>query len=202
MLYKLGHGLESYDGADQGFLTEYFKDMDNARLFDPSKPDVSEESMNRLSIGFNMHHLYYYEKMNWDLYSRGHFKTLPTKVPAYSIGYPINPSLKPWYWWSYLLMDNHWYFYNVRKELGESWFLSFLLRALLIIGVAASAPILLARIKGEHIIYFLLLQFGDSVVSFFFGFSSVILSAYIGGSLVPGLMPPPLAWTLFIINNT
>eukprot|EP00121_Abeoforma_whisleri_P014025 Awhi_evm1s12939 len=35
MMLKLAEGMESYDGADQGFLTEYFAGMDDAHLFRP-----------------------------------------------------------------------------------------------------------------------------------------------------------------------
>ncbi len=47
MINKLST-LESYDGADQGFLVSYFADMNNAPYFNPDIP--SEDKMNRLRI--------------------------------------------------------------------------------------------------------------------------------------------------------
>lgn len=83
--------VESYDGADQGFLVGYFTEMPNAPYFDPKNP--SELPMNRLLLGYSMNHIYYYEKSSWDHgYRVGQFRDLP--IPAYVMTYPIMPNMK------------------------------------------------------------------------------------------------------------
>jgi hypothetical protein len=83
---------ESYDGADQGFLVGYFKEMQNAPYFDPKNPSPNDK-MNRLAIGYSMNHIYYYEKSTWDNgWRQGQFKDL--EIPAYILTYPIAVNLK------------------------------------------------------------------------------------------------------------
>eukprot|EP00124_Ichthyophonus_hoferi_P001543 Ihof_evm2s83 gene=Ihof_evmTU2s83 len=207
MMYHLNNGLESYDGADQGFLTGYFNDMENALLFDASK-GVSEEPMNRLTIGYNMHHMYFYEKMNWNLYRRKGFLDFPGDIPALSLAYPITPPLKPWYWYPYVLMDNHWEFYKVRMQLDESWAFRFTWRFTMIIAVAMMAHWLPNSIPDRPWIHrladitaFLMHQTGNTAVGAIFGFLAAFASAMISAHLIPRLMPPPLAWTLFFFQQ-
>ena len=51
-----------------------------------------------------MHHLYWYEKFNWNLYACSKIIT---------IGYPIGQPLKPWNWWGYPILDIHWIWFNI-----------------------------------------------------------------------------------------
>lgn len=81
----------SYDGADQGFLTNYYSDLKGAPLFNASSETVSESPLERLQINYNMHHIYYYEHFSWRLYQDDHFNT---SFPMATIGYPISPWLK------------------------------------------------------------------------------------------------------------
>eukprot|EP00123_Amoebidium_parasiticum_P010842 comp20354_c0_seq1/m.25694 comp20354_c0_seq1/g.25694 ORF comp20354_c0_seq1/g.25694 comp20354_c0_seq1/m.25694 type:complete len:509 (-) comp20354_c0_seq1:142-1668(-) len=205
MMKKLEEGIDSYDGADQGFLTQYFSEMENAPLFDKTK-GVSEEPMNRLAIGYNMHHMYFYEKMSWNLYRRRGFLDLPTTIPALSLAYPITPPLKPWYWWPYVLMDNHWEFYKIRKQLDESWGFRFTWRLVLIAMAAGAIHWLPTSIPDRpfvhrlmDITYFLLHQVGSNAVGSVLGFLAAFSSALLAGKLVPRLMPAPMAWTLFLL---
>jgi hypothetical protein len=84
-----------------------------------------------MSINYNMNHIYYYEKSNWDFYRRGQFKHLP--IPALTLGFPITPILKPWYWHPYLFLQVHWTWQFFRSQLDEDWGASFWLRVLFVI---------------------------------------------------------------------
>ncbi|KAJ9444830.1 putative glucuronosyltransferase PGSIP8 [Diplonema papillatum] len=115
MLKKLHTGdLGSYDGADQGFINAYFKGLNAANEWTKDKP-ASDEPMNRLPVQYNMHHIYYYEKMSWG----GPWGSVDDHV---TMTYPITAAGKPWFWWGYPIMDMHWVWlaYRNRVEtLGE-----------------------------------------------------------------------------------
>jgi hypothetical protein len=57
MTQKLLH-VGSYDGADQGFLSAYFKDCFYAPVFDPES-GPSEDALNTMHIAYNQHALYF-----------------------------------------------------------------------------------------------------------------------------------------------
>eukprot|EP00727_Mastigamoeba_balamuthi_P009427 m51a1_g5106 putative glucuronosyltransferase pgsip8-like (290) ;mRNA; f:322553-323681 len=79
--------LPSYDGADQGFLNSFFAGALAGPLFAGSAltptPDVA-----RLPFCYSMDHFFYYQRFRWELMT-----------------FPSMPQLKPWYWYSWPLMD-------------------------------------------------------------------------------------------------
>ncbi|GAQ86239.1 Glycosyl transferase [Klebsormidium nitens] len=81
------------DGADQGFLTEYYPNtkMLMSPMFDaPVDGSVLDGEMYRLHFGYQMDAGYYYLSHAWHI-------PCPNKV----VTFPSVPLLKPWYWWSY-----------------------------------------------------------------------------------------------------
>jgi Glycosyl transferase family 8 len=98
--------LSSYDGADQGFFTAYFDKMDSAPMFDVTVGGQQEIDQCRLPYGYNMNHIYYYERMSWYLQrGSGRFGDMP--IPALTMAYPIMQIGKPWYWWPTIYFDQH-----------------------------------------------------------------------------------------------
>ncbi|RLN81491.1 hypothetical protein BBJ28_00011960 [Nothophytophthora sp. Chile5] len=146
LLDALGH-LESFDGADQGFLSSmYSKMLRKAKLFTPMKvshPGMNQEPLEqvksaepkglRLPVGYNINHKYFYEQYHWKLFYLRHFASMtspisPVKVvvesargiPALTVGFPMAPVLKPWYWWAAFFMDLHAVWHDIRASLPAS----------------------------------------------------------------------------------
>lgn len=122
----------SFDGADQGFLSSvYSNELRKAPLFTPFRVNLNEKiSGMRLPVGYNINHKYFYEQYHWKLFYLRHFATMtsplsPTKVvvesarpiPAITIGFPMTPQLKPWYWWAAFSLDLHHVWHDVRATL-------------------------------------------------------------------------------------
>jgi hypothetical protein len=167
MLQRLGSGAaESYDGADQGFLTDYFpfdrmisSPMFSEALCPPpsERPFPSEAKrgpcdveMMRIPISYNLNALWFYEKGSWSLFAlragrtqveanstrggtarhthmRGadvgsavHYETSNTGPPGYSLAFPVPTLIKPWYWWSYALMDENWVDWQRQRVMMEA----------------------------------------------------------------------------------
>ncbi len=102
-----------------GFFVAYFKDMQFSPLWNDSRPTQSQDKTNRMPINYNMNHIYYYEKSSWDFYRYGQFKDLT--IPAVTMGFPITPVMKPWYWHPYLFLQVHWTWHSYRIQLGDDW---------------------------------------------------------------------------------
>ncbi|KAG6574461.1 Glycosyl transferase [Phytophthora cinnamomi] len=145
LLNALGH-LESFDGADQGFLSSmYSKMLRKAKLFTPMKASYTGAELEglkksepepkgmRLPVGYNINHKYFYEQYHWKLFYLRHFASMtspisPVKVvvesargiPALTVGYPMAPVLKPWYWWAGFFMDLHAVWHDIRATLPAS----------------------------------------------------------------------------------
>ncbi|CEG42551.1 glucuronosyltransferase pgsip8-like [Plasmopara halstedii] len=142
LLNALGH-LESFDGADQGFLSSmYSKMLRKAKLFTPMKSSYTgaiveikkpEPKGMRLPVGYNINHKYFYEQYHWKLYYLRQFASMtspisPVKVvvesarsiPALTVGYPMASILKPWYWWAGFFMDLHGVWHDIRATLPAS----------------------------------------------------------------------------------
>lgn len=144
--------------------------------------------MERLNIGYNMHHLYYYEKFNWDLYSCS---------PIVTLGYPIAQQLKPWYWWGYPLLDLHAWWQDLRAELPNQEY-HYALR-----GGFALVTFAVVFLVLKYGIYFppsscepMLLPYARPV-GLAFGFVAALFSLRLASELVPGWLPPVPGWVLF-----
>jgi len=188
--------MESYDGADQGFMVSYFKDMHNSRYFDPSVP--SEEKMNRLQIGYSMNHIYFYEKSGWDHgYRVGRFKNL--SVPALVMTYPITPIMKPWYWWTYPFMQMNWMWDQYREQLGDDWTPAIVLALLPILGLITCVQIIGLYSSPSF-------RIPDVIRKSYFAWTAGLLwsfiTFYFAMKIVPSLMPPRQAMPLFSIIHS
>jgi hypothetical protein len=134
LLNSLDH-LESFDGADQGFLSSMYSEiLRKSQLFIPSKARKMQQKKlpkaMRLSVGYNINHKYFYEQYHWKLFFLRHFASLTSAVspvsvvvesarpiPALTLGFPMAPILKPWYWWACFFMDLHHVWHDIRATL-------------------------------------------------------------------------------------
>ncbi|DBA01825.1 TPA: hypothetical protein N0F65_002941 [Lagenidium giganteum] len=133
LLKALNH-MQSFDGADQGFLSSmYSKALRKAPLFVPAKAKAMQNALPkgmRLSVGYNINHKYYYEQYHWKLFYLRHFASMTSPVspipvvvesargiPGVTVGFPMAPVLKPWYWWAVFIMDLHRIWHDIRVTL-------------------------------------------------------------------------------------
>ena len=109
MVKKINDGMASFDGADQGFINSYFTGLNAAKEWTKALPP-SEDKMNRLPVNYNMHHIYYYEKMSWGgPWGRGE--------DIVTMTYPIAQFGKPWVWYGYPMMDMHFLWLKYRNQI-------------------------------------------------------------------------------------
>jgi hypothetical protein len=94
LISVLMNGGQSYDGADQGFLSHvYGSELMRAPLFVGNRSlSTHPDDLMRLPIGYNMHHLYRYETMDWSMFAVQRFKYVDP--PFMSVTFPIAPALK------------------------------------------------------------------------------------------------------------
>ncbi|CAI5714269.1 unnamed protein product [Hyaloperonospora brassicae] len=115
--------LESFDGADQGFLSSMYSEMlRKAELFTPGKASLAGAKLDgrkkaqvhpkgmRLPVGYNINHKYFYEQYHWKLFYLRQFASMTS---------PISP-IKPWYWWAGFVMDLHEVWHDIRATLPRS----------------------------------------------------------------------------------
>jgi hypothetical protein len=180
--------IPSHDAADQGFLDNFFSDLIDAPMFNASR-GKSERPVERLNIGYNMHHLYYYEKFNWDLYSCS---------PIVTIGYPIHQNFKPWYWWTYPLLDINWWWQDLRMELPDQSF-HYLPRALFVIALFGFTYLLLRYIMPiPPAVYSRVIVSYARLISYAYGLGAAIVCIRFTLELVPVWLPPQPAWIFFM----
>jgi len=145
--------VDSYDGADQGFLTAHFTGMDAAPLFDQNllkAGELAEAPMMRLAQGHNINHVYFYNMFDWKwfrLAAGRQFAHLP--VPALSMGFPISPLFKPWYWYGTIYFDCNWHWHKIRAQLNESQPGFWLRFALISAGIYAFRTLMLWYIRNR-----------------------------------------------------
>eukprot|EP01061_Rhynchopus_euleeides_P021098 TRINITY_DN3430_c0_g2_i2.p1 TRINITY_DN3430_c0_g2~~TRINITY_DN3430_c0_g2_i2.p1 ORF type:complete len:499 (+),score=185.44 TRINITY_DN3430_c0_g2_i2:128-1498(+) len=200
--------LGSFDGADQGFINAYFKGLNAANEWTKQSPP-SNDRMNRLPVSYNMHHIYYYEKMSWG----GPWGSAENIV---TMTYPIAQFGKPWCWWGYPMMDMHFHWLRYRNKLdGPSDYP-------LHVGLLVLAPIIHfiltqvlkrcqvcksgvmsvsdAESQRREGVWFMWGRGSCVAVTTGFGLSAV--SMMVGVSMAPGILPPVLGWAVFITYYT
>lgn len=196
----------SYDGADQGFLTAVFRDMERAPLFDPTEPR-SEEPMQRMPLAYNTNHVYFYKAFNWK--AEGEHPVLGRlNPPVATIGYPIAQFLKPWNWWPSLYFDQHHTWQYFRATLPNAHGLVFLARVALWPAVlyglhwvlhlvsARAAPQVAALSRGVRSA---LGSYPDAL-AVPSGLAAVVLSVvFFVNPAVEASCPPAYAWPVFIL---
>lgn len=102
--------LNSFDGADQGFLNAYFRDLENGPIFKrpvnvtPEAPLLPggpmDGTMYRVPVQYHVNHIYFYERYSWEGPWGGEQNLV-------SMTYPIAPALKPWCWQAYPVLHEH-----------------------------------------------------------------------------------------------
>ena len=97
--------LPSYDGGDQGFLNQYFKDFIYAAFFNVSHLRKQHQPM-RIPSGFNADIGQYYCLSKW----------LIPKKEMWAMHMDLW-KLQPWVWWQNRLLDLNWKWTSVRKRL-------------------------------------------------------------------------------------
>jgi len=187
--------LESYDGADQGFLVSYYNNLDMAPYYDASQ-GPSDLPMNRLYLGYSMNHIYWYEKRSWDHGYRIHQFKQHT-IPAFVMTYPITPNLKPWYWWGYIWFDLHWVWNSVRNEIKEEWIFPIIVRTFFVIGMLVGSELLIWK-SGENPAIQKLVPKGTYSI-WIFGPIISFLSMFFAFHLVPYLIRPQYGIPMFFL---
>ena len=225
--------LDSFDGADQGFLNSYFPRLEDAPLFrrqlqaplrtlGNNSPSGGGGGNNvrggewRLPVQYHMHHLYFYERMSWGGVWGGVDKIV-------TMTYPIAPSLKPWVWWTYPWLTQHFTWHSIRVAveapgdyainfaifiasavvfLAHRRFLTVLTRAISHLVVAD--PCRVVPMFATHL--FIVPQLPYAAYSWTRRFGSVmigvlcfLLAAPAAALFVPPRVPYALAWPTFLL---
>jgi hypothetical protein len=205
----------SYDGADQGFFVEEFKNLEYAPLFhldmvEGGKPLEHPEM--RLPIEYNVNHLYFNLAFSWDTWrSMGHYFS-DYEIPALSIAFPIAAGMKPWYWYGTAFFNPNWIWQSFRATLPDEeywvqvwfplnalyfvvmllaamWFSKFAYASTGIERVRKVVSVGMARVPlaGVKVLGYLMGLF----VCFFMG-------PKFACHFIPSLAPAHLAWLVFI----
>eukprot|EP00127_Corallochytrium_limacisporum_P006477 Clim_evm8s229 gene=Clim_evmTU8s229 len=99
--------LGSYTGGDQGFLNEYFADLNNMEMFQPHlKSEYGGRGIRRLPAGYNSDVAMYYINSHWVM----------DQEDIHIVHHTLGPS-KPWKWWTYPALDLHWSWAALRDRL-------------------------------------------------------------------------------------
>lgn len=208
----------SYDGADQGFLTAEYPELEGAPMFDPAEvladpahPKMYEHKGMRFPIEYNFNSVYWYPYFSFDYYRRARLPFSTKTLPVGSISYCIGPEFKPWNWFPYIYFHTIRYWNNVRMDLDDS-FKTFNSLALALLTLTLIIPQQLLKIVRKTQPFQSLRNKTRILASYFpialpllvFGvtFAAVII---VVGDLVPQTIPPLYAWpialaTMFIFQ--
>jgi len=188
--------LHSYDGADQGFLNSYFSDLLSAPLFDPEK--VGNEKLHgnyRLPTPFHVDHFLFYQRGKWDM------PCLQPRILEF-----MGPAfLKPWNWWTYVILDLSWEWLHIKQNLpnSESEFFPFLcylgFTAVVFLGVRI---FLKSRTRGALMKRVQQKKMSESVLllqSLTTGFAILLVCMYIAFCMINPSMHPSYAIFTFLL---
>ncbi len=150
----------SYDGADQGFLTAEFLDVDTSPMFDPKVPYIRAREQNssapvayedptmRYPAEYNFNSVYWYPYFSFDFFRRANlpFSNHPD-LPVGSISYCIGPEFKPWNWFPYIFFHTIRIWNNARMTLDDSWFDFIVARYVVVLLTCGGTLVLLQRLR-------------------------------------------------------
>eukprot|EP00937_MAST-01D_sp_MAST-1D-sp2_P003823 g3823.t1 len=199
--------VQSYDGADQGFLTAFFpyERMINAPLFSEREcvpKGGCEHELNRLPVGYNLNAFWFYEKGHWGLYRQHDMPWSDAELPGITLAFCVPPWLKPWFWWSHMLMDTNWRLWHEKRLLLHEedamvlpLYVAPAALLLVLVGVAAKQ---LARFSDASIVAFA----NKSGFAMGCGIVTVYSALTLTFKIVPALINPREGWELFIILHT
>jgi len=202
--------INSYDGADQGFLTAYFKytRMINSPLFDEvacANKGGCEDPLNRLPVGYNLNAMWYYEKGHWGLYRQGGTRWENFNPPGLTLAFCVPSFIKPWFWYSHMLMDTNWDLWHAKRGLlkdesaAEMKLPLYILPAVLLLFFAHSLAGMLVKQHGRSVgaqLGALVRMRGAPTV---IGVLAVYYSLKISFAVIPATIPPKEGWELFIL---
>ena len=199
--------IQSYDGADQGFLTAYFPydQMINAPLFDEKACKAKggcENRLNRLPVGYNLNAFWFYEKGHWGLYRQHGMPWSDSDPPGVTLAFCVPPWLKPWFWWSHILMDVNWRTWHEKRSLlHEDDALTmplYLLPPVIMLAVVNAVSRMLHRVRDSSLASVARMK-GFAVGC---GLATVYFSLSISFKAVPSTINPREGWELFIVYQT
>jgi hypothetical protein len=195
----------SYDGADQGFLSEYFSEgCAVAPIFNP-KRGQSESRLNVLHLAYNMHSLYHFVRGDLDNYRCGPAAGVTGEYPVATLGYPVPPIIKPWYYWTPIM--GHTDIWNtIRADLDEPELSSsFWTRlVLLVLFFAGASHVLAPFLRSDHrypLLRSFLRSLGSNGAPVFVGLICIAMTNRLCSSFVPHILRPAMGLTLYLASH-
>ena len=181
----------------------------------------SEEPAQRLNIGWNINHFWYYIAFDWTWFFNGgagtekeypwirDFRASGGKdtslVAGSSLAYCSGMMLKPWYWFPTMYFDHHYSWHEMRARLGISYWPMFLSR------LAAFLPVWLVfqylnnrqRIDRMTMLdpirngLLRIMLLNPILLGYIWGLLCFFINGYICFQLIPYVTPPRMAWTIW-----
>ena len=194
----------SYDGADQGFLSEFFnKGCRGAPVFN-ARRGKSEASHNLLHITYNMHALYLFARGDLDVYRCGPAGAYPQdKMPVATLGFPVPPIIKPWYYWTPIMGHaDEWHAVRNTLDEGEMAWLFFGQVLLALLAFSAASFTLAPYIRTDRSIPWLsryLRRLGTQGAGLAVGVVACILTNRLCNLYVTHIMRPVYGLTLYCL---
>jgi len=209
----------SYDGADQGFLTAEFPQLDSAPLFNVREilqnpnPVPSEEPVMRFNMEYNMNSVFFYPHYSWDFYRKVNltFSYAGTSdaenLPVASLDYCIGPIFKPWNWLPYIFFYTvtYWDAIHMRNPSIDFSQLTPIILTILSLIVTCAAASFGARNGGKGLNALrtvtrkIVFSFSPKTIGVIFGFTS-LLTAIFFITRIPLIIPPVYAWPLIYVT--
>ncbi|XP_051115412.1 putative glucuronosyltransferase PGSIP8 [Andrographis paniculata] len=193
MMHDLEIGRSNPDGADQGFIGNYYPDLLDKPMFHPPSNGTKLDGQYRLPLGYQMDASYYYLKLRWNV------PCGPNSV----ITFPSAPWMKPWYWWSWpvLPLGIEWHKHRLQTlgyaaEMPIAWIQAIFYVAIIAVSRLARPNLtkLCYRREGKSTF---LVQTGFKLIAIW-----SILAAYIVPFfLVPRTIHPVVGWGLYLLGS-
>ncbi|XP_073306267.1 putative glucuronosyltransferase PGSIP8 [Primulina huaijiensis] len=192
MIHEVEIGRSNADGADQGFLGNYFPDLLDRPMFHPPSNATTLDGTYRLPLGYQMDASYYYLRLRWSV------PCGPNSV----ITFPGAPWLKPWYWWSWpvLPLGIQWHEQRLQTLGYAAETPIVFIQAIFYLGIMAVAR--LARPNLSKLCYrreeksVFLVQTGFKLIALW----SVLAAYVVPFFLVPHTVHPVVGWGLYLLG--